>query len=160
MPGYRAKQLARITDAVAAARLEMRRLGRFDPLLFAEVYVRNGGIQIPGQTDEAAGAALGEALLAALRAGRGTSEDPHLRRELQRAFQEAEWTRLSESDRVVGFRVRLSPQAQDNPACEDLIKHSHGLGAGVFRKHEIAVLRPECADGCGFTPVYADDLEC
>ena len=68
MRAYKARQIARITDAIAAARLELRRQRRFDPLLFAQVFVAHQGPQIPGQPDaEAAAHRLGELLLEGLR---------------------------------------------------------------------------------------------
>lgn len=160
MRGYKAKQIATITDAVAAARLEMRRQGVFTPQRFAQVFIAQGGIQIPGEPDnEAERRRVAEAVLAALAAGRQSDPDPTVRRELSRARQEAAWTEASQSDRVVGFSIQLSSEAAQHPVCEHLLNDNHGLGPTVFRKHEIVVLRPEC-DGCTFKPVYADEIEC
>jgi len=160
MATYKARQIAAISDAVAAARLEMRRQRRFEPLLFAEVFIHHGGIQIPGKPDDAAGAEqVAKALLSAVRAGQRHSTDPDVERELRRVYQETSWTEASESDQVVGFAIRLGAKAEADPNCEHLIKENHGLGAGVFRKHEVLVLQPACAD-CQFIPVYAHDLEC
>lgn len=160
MRGYKAKQIEIITDAVAAARLEMRRQRRFTPQLFAQVFIAHGGIQIPGEPDnEAERARVAEAVTRALAGGQSGDIDPTVQRELQRARQEASWTEAAESDWVVGFSISLSPQAARHPVCEHLLNDNRGLGANVFRKHEIVVLRPEC-DGCSFQPVYADDLEC
>lgn len=160
MDRYKARQIAAISDAVAAARLELRRRRRYDPLTFAEAYIAHGGVQIPGRPDDTAGAAaLAEGLLRALRTGQRHASDPLLAVELQRVHQETAWTEQADADQVVGFAVRLGAKAEDDPDCQALLKANHGLGPGVFRKHQVVVLQPACAD-CHFVPVYAHDLEC
>lgn len=159
MQGYRARQIAAISDAVAAARLEVRRRQCFEPLLFAEVFLARGGLRVPGgPDDEDRRRQLAEALLTALRAGRDSDPDPTLRRELHRVRQELAWARALEREGVVGFRLRLPAAALQNPICEHLLNENHGLGPGVYRKYDVVVLRPEC-DGYRFEPVLADEIE-
>jgi hypothetical protein len=157
--GYKAKQIARIRDAVAAARRALREAERFEPLLFGEVFVANEGIQLPRRVDdELARQRVGAALLRALRLG-GSSEDADVARELARAEQESAWAKYAVSDRVVGFRLQLGPRSEQNPNCQALLKEAaSGLGPGVFGKYDVVVLHPECRD-CRFEAVFEHDLE-
>lgn len=159
MAVFRARQVARIREAVAAGRDAVRRAGRFEPALFARAYVGAGGTQVPGAPPEA-GEALGEQLLRALAEGRREAADaPDLDRELRRVFTEVRWAEAQADDHVVGFLLQLPPGAEASPTAEALAHQSQGLGPGVFRKGEIVVLQPEC-DGARFLPVTDHDVEC
>lgn len=159
MAVFRARQVARIRDAVAAGREALRRAGDFDPLRFARAFVAAGGPQVPDAPPEA-GEALGERLLRALAAGqRHAADDPDLERELQRVRTEARWAEAQDDDQIVGFLLRLPSAAEDSPTAEALAHQSQGLGPGVFRKGDIVVLQPEC-DGARFVPVSAHEVEC
>ncbi len=137
----------------------MRREGKYDPLVFARVFIAGGGVQIPGQPDnEAARRRIADLLLGSLVSGHPVTDDKTVVREFHRARAEANWTEAAERDEVVGFRLKLSPAAWLNPACRRLGKEDHGLGSMVFRKGEIIVLPPEC-DGTTFIPVRRHELE-
>ncbi len=161
MVGYRARQLAAIRDAVAAAREVLRDNGTDDPLVFAEVFVAEGGIQVPGcPDDEAAMHTLGEQLLWALASGRCYhSEDPDLQREIDRVYNEVQWVAAQRDDKIVGFFLQLPASVKRSPAMEALGHSNNGLGPGVFRKGDIVVLQPEC-DGVRFIAVLEDEIEC
>ena len=160
MAAFRARQVARIRDAVAAGRQAVRAAGEADVPCFARAFVAAGGAQVPGDRDGAAGAALGERLLGALAAGRRTApDDADLDRELRRAHTETRWAMALDDDRIVGFLLDLPDAALAHPSAEALAHQSHGLGPGVLRKADILVLQPEC-DGARFIPVTEHDIEC
>ncbi|MCO6439896.1 MAG: hypothetical protein J5I81_02160 [Nitrococcus mobilis] len=161
MVGYRARQLAAIRDAVAAAREALRRNGTDDPLVFAKVFVAQDGIQVPGHPDDGtAMRALGEQLLRALASGRCyRPEDPDLQREIDRVHNEVQWVAAQRDDKIVGFFLQLPAQAKRSPAMDALGHHNSGLGPGVFCKGDIVVLQPEC-DGARFIAVFEDEIEC
>ena len=160
MAAFRARQVARIRDAVAAGRQAVREVGEADPVVFARAFVAAGGAQVPGDRQGEAGEALGVRLLEAVARGRGAApEDPDLDRELRRASTEARWAMALEDDRIVGFLLDLPESALETPTVEALAHQSQGLGPGVFRKAEILVLQPEC-DGARFIPVTEHDIEC
>lgn len=158
---YRARQIAAIRDAVSAARQALRSEGRFDPVRFAEVFIAEGGVQIPGRPDEhEAARELGIALREALARGeRHHAEDANLQREIRRAVAETCWAEAMEDDTVVGFYLDLPPAALDSPTAEALSHENHGLGPGVFRKADVVVLQPAC-DGARFIPVREHEIEC
>lgn len=159
MAVFRARQVARIRDAVASGRAALRRAGRYEPARFARAYVAAGGLQVP-DAPAAAGVALGERLLQAVAAGRRRApDDPDLDRELRRVASEARWAEAQADDRIVGFLLRLPPGAEASPTAEALAHQSQGLGPGVFRKGEILVLQPDC-DGAEFVPVTDHEVEC
>ena len=160
MAAFRARQVARIREAVAAGRQAVRQAGEADAVVFARGFVAAGGAQVPGDRGGDAGEALGERLLVALAAGRGAApEDPDLDRELRRSHSEARWGMALDDDRIAGFLLDLPQSALDNPTVEALAHQSQGLGPGVFRKADILVLQPEC-DGARFIPVTEHDIEC
>ncbi|RFA31014.1 hypothetical protein CAI21_03315 [Alkalilimnicola ehrlichii] len=159
MASYKAKQIARIKDAVLAARTALRESGDFDPLRFAKVYVAHEGVQLPGRVDDdAERERVGQALLRALRLQSGGGQDPDVARELHRIEQEVDWLRYACQDDVVAFRAQLGPQAEKEPACQALVKEGNGLGPGLYGKYDVIVLRPECSD-CRFVPVHQHELE-
>ena len=160
MAVFRARQVARIRDAVAAGRRAVRAAGVEDPRVFARAFVAAGGAQVPGDPSEQASAQLGERLLAALARGDSPcAADPDLSREISRAVTETRWAMALDDDRVVGFLLDLPAAALENPTVEALAHQSQGLGPGVFRKGDILVLQPEC-DGARFLPVSVHDIEC
>ncbi len=160
MASFKARQIARIKDAVAAARLALRQSGRYEPLEFARVFVAHDGVQLPGATaDEQTRQRVAQAVLQSLQAGGHASDDADVARELRRIEQETDWVRYSADERVVAFRLVLGPRSQGLPACQALLKErGSGLGPGLFGKYDIVVLPPECVD-CRFEPVYEHDLE-
>ncbi|MDN5869704.1 MAG: hypothetical protein L0H73_03120 [Nitrococcus sp.] len=161
MLAYRARQLAAIRDAIAAARAELQRSGAEGALAFARIFVAQGGIQLPGRPNEApAMRALGERLLQALAsASYHHPEDADLQREIERARNEVRWLAAMRDDKVVGFFLQLPTQALSAPSVEALSHENRGLGPGVFRKGDIVVLQPEC-DGARFIAVLEDEIEC
>lgn len=161
MVGYRARQLAAIRDAVAAAREALRCNGTDDPLVFARAFVAQGGIQLPGRADDmVARRLLGEQLLRALASGvRHRPENPDLQREIDRVHNEVQWVAAQRDDKIVGFFLQLPTQARRSPTMEALSHSNSGLGPGVFRKGDIVVLQPEC-DGARFIAVLEDEIEC
>jgi len=159
MPNFKAKQIEAIRDAVGKARRALREERRFDPLLFATVFVKEGGVQIPGRPEDTAGARmLGKRLLASLRGDDRRHDDADLRRELDRVRGETAWVKAAMDDTVVGFRIALGPSAENNPLCTMLLRENHGLGVELVRKSEILVLQPPC-DGTRFIPVHDYELE-
>jgi len=159
MAVFRARQVARIRDAVASGRDALRRAARYDRELFARAYVAADGPQVPDAPPEA-GAELGRRLLQAVAAGRREApEDPDLHRELRRVDIETRWAEAQADDHIVGFLLRLPPSAEASPTAEALAHQSQGLGPGVFRKGEILVLQPEC-DGAELVPVTDHEVEC
>lgn len=160
MAVFRARQVARIREAIASGRQAVRRAGTADARVFARAFVEAGGAQVPGDPSAEASAALGERLLASLAAGdTGSDTDPALNRELQRAHAEAHWALALDDDRIVGFLLDLPAEALETPTVEAMAHQSQGLGPGVFRKADILVLQPEC-DGARFIPVTDHDIEC
>ena len=85
-------------------------------------------------------------------------EDPDLRRELERARNEAAWAEAMEDDSVVGFYLDLPAAARNDPGVEALAHRIGGLGAGVVPRSEVVVLQPEC-DGVRFVPVREHEIE-
>lgn len=159
MSGYTPEQIGRIRRAVAEAREAMRRQDSFTPLSFAGAFIERDGIQIPGAMRGArTREEIAAELLAALREGKPTSEDPVVAREIQRARAEVHWAAAARSDKVVGFRLQLSPEARRRPECLALLNADRGLGPSVFRKGEVVVLPPGC-EGAEFIPVREDDVE-
>ncbi|HET8700452.1 MAG TPA: hypothetical protein VFL97_02155 [Nitrococcus sp.] len=161
MKSYSARQLAAIRDAVAAAREALRCSGSNDPLAFARAFIAAGGIQVPGCPDDAAAMrALGERLLRALAGGSYLHpQDPDLQREIERSCTETRWTAMMRDEKVVGFLVQLPTHALRSPTAQALSRADQGLGPGVLRKGDIAVLQPEC-DGARFIAVLEDEIEC
>lgn len=161
MVTYRARQLAAIRDAIAAAREALHCSATDDPLAFARIFVARGGIQLPGRPSDApAMRALGERLLSALAStNHHHPEDADLQREIERAHNEARWLAAMRDDKVVGFFLQLPTQALRSPTAEALSHKNRGLGPGVLRKGDIVVLQPEC-DGARFVAVLEDEIEC
>lgn len=159
MPNFKASQIEAIREAVGKARQVLRENRRFDALLFATVFVKEGGAQIPGRPEDKAGArALGERLLEALRVEVRYQNDLDLQREIDRAHAEAAWAEAAVDDTVVGFRIALGPTAGNDPQCTMLLKENHGLGVELVRKSEILVLQPAC-DGTRFIPIRDYEVE-
>lgn len=160
MAAFRARQVARIRDAVATARQAVRQAAHPDRLLFARAFVDAGGAQVPGDRDGEASAALAERLLDAVAGGQSEAPaDADLERELQRVRTETEWALALDDERIVGFLLDLPDSAMETPTVEALAHQSQGLGPGIFRKADILVLQPEC-DGARFIPVTEHDIEC
>lgn len=159
MSGYTVEQVRLIRAAVAAGRDAMRVRGKFDPAVFAQAFIENGGIQIPGQIGaEGECRRVAAEVLRALEQARPTSTDGIVAREIQRARSEARCGEAAQSDSVVGFRLELSESAKRHAACQALASMDRGLGAAVFPKEEVVVLPPE-ADGSIFIPVREDEIE-
>jgi len=160
MADFRARQVARIRDAIAAGRQAVRQAGQADRLTFARAYVDAGGPQVPGDREGEASDALAARLMPALAEGRTrASDDADLDRELIRVDNETEWALALDDERVIGFLLDLPDAALETPTVEALAHQSQGLGPGVFRKADILVLQPEC-DGARFIPVTDHDIEC
>ncbi|MFQ5994314.1 MAG: hypothetical protein ACE5K1_04420 [Acidiferrobacterales bacterium] len=156
---YTSAQVDSIERAVQGGREAMQRSKRFDALVFAKSFIGYGGVQIPSQPDnETMREQIAAQLIAALESGRSTSDDPTLARELRRAQAQARWASAAESDKVVGFHLKLGPAATLQGACRELLTRDYGLGAGVFPKERIVVLPPACDDH-EFTPVLEDEVE-
>jgi hypothetical protein len=159
MAQYSAEQIRIIKQAMAAGRAAMQRSGRYEALTFAEAYVAHNGVQIPGaEGDVPARARVADRLLESLRSGHMGTADEHVSREIKRVQTEVRWTRLAESDRVVGFHLRMGPAVQLESACRELLRQNHGLGAAVFPKGETVVVPIGC-DDYEFTPVLEHELE-
>jgi hypothetical protein len=159
MRAYLPEQVQIIRGAVARGREAMRRRGRFDPVVFARAFIEHGGIQIPGQPDvQEARENIAREVLSLLASGAPESRDATVAREVRRARAESDWTRHAEADKVVGFRLHLGPGAERSPVCQTLLNVDHGLGQGVYRKAEVAVLPPDCDDS-SFAPVLEDEVE-
>ncbi|MDZ7810265.1 MAG: hypothetical protein U5L11_09080 [Arhodomonas sp.] len=135
MGRFRARQLARIRDAVAAGRAAVRRSGSQDPVTFAEAFVAAGGVQIPGKPEAVdAAEALARRLLRALRAGQyHHAGDPDLQREVDRARQEVRWTAAQTEDSVVGFHLVVPEGAAEDATVEALAHAGRGLGPGCIQ---------------------------
>lgn len=159
MAAYRARQIAAITDAVAAARLALRRRETVTLLDYAEIYVREGGMQVPGERDAPAAAAAGTELLAALREQR-PPRDSLAQRELARLELELRWLELARDERLVGVRLQVPEALREEPELKPLMKGDQGLGGGIFRKYAIVVLPPLALGAVSLQPVYEDELEC
>ncbi len=161
MSTYRAKQVAAITDAVGAARQALRGCSPVDAARFAEIYVREGGVQIPGpEQDPGAAARIGERLLAILRGEHSDSAEPErVRGELCRIRRELAWLEYSQQEQVIGFRLLVDNAARDEPVLQPLLKSDNGLGVGVFAKYDIVVVPAELESHVRFEPVYEQELE-
>lgn len=160
MAVFKARQVARIRDAVALGRAAVRRTGGWEPLIFARAYVEAGGPQVPGDPSTAASESLGQRLLAWLADSEvPPADDADLAREVSRCVSETRWALSLDDDGIVGFLLDLPEEALENPTVEALAHQSQGLGPGVFRKADILVLQPEC-DGARFIPVTDHDIEC
>lgn len=157
MTDYTPEQTQRLRRAIAEGREAMRRAGQFQPLVFAQAFLVAGGLQIPGAADNEETQRLADQLLQIIAQG-GSSNHPVLRRELERARNEARWTQAAEADDVIGFRLELAPAALLDRSCRQVLKADHGLGSAVFRKAEIVVL-PAACEGARFFPVYAHEIE-
>ena len=156
---YTLEQIKTIRGAVAEGREAMRQTREFDPIVFARAFIAHGGIQIPGAPDDVKKRREIEGwLVQSLEQGAPVNNDRTLLREFNRARAETQWTEAAESESVVGFRLKLPPQAEFSPIGHELTKQDHGLGAMVYRKGEIAVLPPEC-DGSIFTPIIEHEVE-
>ena len=159
MAQYSAGQIRIIKQAMAVGRAAMQRSGRYEALIFAEVYVAHDGVQIPGaEGDEPVRTRVADRLLESLRSGYVATADEHVSREIKRVQTEVRWTRLAESDRVVGFHLRMGTAAQLESACRELLHQNHGLGAAVFPKGQTVVVPIGC-DDYEFTPVLEHELE-
>ena len=156
---YTSAQVHTIEIAIQRGREAMQQSKRFDALVFARAFIDHGGVQIPSQPDnETKREQIAAQLIAALESGRSTSADPTLARELRRAHAEAHWASAAESDKVVGFHLKLGPAATLQGVCRELLTRDYGLGAGVFPKGRIMVLPPACDDH-EFTPLLEDEVE-
>jgi hypothetical protein len=159
MAEYTPQQVQAIRDAIAKGREAVQRLQRPDPLVFARAYVAHGGIQIPGvPADTTRAESVAKALLAILTQGDAATDDEHVLRELKRVQTEVRWVTLAESDKVVGFYLRLGPAAELEAACRQLLGEDHGLGSAVFPKTQVVVLPTACSD-YEFVPVLEDEVE-
>ena len=159
MAEYTPAQVQTIRDAIAKGREAMQRAKRYDPLVFAQAYIDHGGVQLPGETkDSALSRRIAKQLLASLKSGRTSSDDAQLHRELKRVHTEVRWVTLAESDKIVGFYLRLGPAAELEAACRQLLGEDLGLGAAVFPKTRIVVL-PAACDDYEFVPVLEDEVE-
>ena len=156
-PAFRARQMEAIRNAVAEAREAIRARGTCTPLAFAEAFVAAGGPRRPGDDTPESREALGRALLSALARGESAA-DPDVRREVERARNEAAWAQAMEDDSVVGFYLALPEQAREDPAVEALAHRVGGLGAGVVARSEVVVLQPVC-DGVRYVPVREHEVE-
>lgn len=159
MAEYTPEQLQILKDAVHAGREAMRRAERYEAPVFAAAFVAHNGVQVPGaSTDAAVLQILAHHVLRSLRGGRLTSRDRTVMREVRRAQAEAQWTRLAQSEQVVGFYLKLGPASQLHTPCLEWLAIDHGLGAAVFPKGRVVVLPPDCED-YEFVPVHEHELE-
>ncbi len=159
MAEYTAEQVQTIRDAIAKGREAMHRAKRYDPLVFAHAYTGHGGVQIPGEGQDAVlSRCIAKQLLASLKSGRAGSNDEHLRRELKRVHTEVRWATVAQSDKIVGFYLKLGPAARLEAACRQLLGEDFGLGAAVFPKARIVVVPAACGD-YEFVPVREDEVE-
>jgi hypothetical protein len=156
---YTAEQVQVIRDAIAKGREAMDRAGRYEPMVFANAYISYGGVQIPGEWHNTTlSQRVAQQLLASLKSGRHGSDDEHLRRELKRVHTEVRWAALAQSDKIVGFYLRLEPAAHLEATCRQLLGEDFGLGAAVFPKTRIVVVPAACSD-YEFVPVLEDEVE-
>lgn len=159
MVEYTTAQVQVIRDAIAKGRDAMDRARRYDPLVFANAYTGYGGVQIPGEGQDASlSQRIAQQLLASLRSGRPDSDDEHLRRELKRVHTEVRWAAVAQSDKIVGFYLKLGPAALLEATCRQLLGEDFGLGAAVFPKTRIVVVPAACSD-YEFVPVLEDEIE-
>ncbi|KAB7619545.1 hypothetical protein [Alkalilimnicola sp. S0819] len=161
MAVYKARQIAAIEEAVMTGRRALKAAQNDDPRVFAHAYVAAGGVQIPGQpAAKDAAQALGRALLESLARNTAPAQENELLRfEWERVQQETEWVRQARDERVVGFRLVLSPAAERDMACAAISKQDHGYGRNLFPRLSIVVLPPQ-ALGSRFVPVSVDEVEC
>ena len=159
MAEYTPEQVRAVRDAVAQGREAMHRAKRYDPVVFAQAYIRHGGVQIPGVPNAAAlSQRIAKQLLTSLKCGNPIGDDEHLRRELKRVHTEVRWTTLAQSEKIVGFYLKLGPAAELEPTCRQLLGEDSGLGAAVFPKTRIVVVPAACSD-YEFIPVLEDEIE-
>ncbi len=159
MAEYTAQQVQAIRTAIAKGREAMQRGKSYDPLVFARTYIAHGGIQIPGAPGDTIRAeAVARSLLARLAQADAGSDEQDVQRELKRVQTEVRWATLAESDKVVGFYLRLGRAAELEAACRQLLSEDHGLGAAVFPKTQIVVVPAACRD-YEFVPVSEDEIE-
>lgn len=157
--GYTPEQLVKIRRAVAKGREAMRRNDSFTPLVFARAYVEHDGLQIPGDgADEQSRREYAKGLIEAVENAQSVHDDALIAREIRRIHMEVQWALASQSDKVVGFRLKLGREAERHPECLALLSSDRGLGTSVFRKGEVVILPPNC-DGGEFVPVTEDEIE-
>lgn len=161
------KQIDIIRSSVKAGRMEMKKSG-ISATIFAEVFIKSGGIQIPGMPDieEAALRRIGSHVLANIIEGKGpriTPGEPDwffnaVAREMNRAGSEAYWFSAAKHPNTAGFRLKICHNVIDIDGCKRFVERDNfGLGAGVFPPDEIVVL-PPCCDGAYFEVVFKDEL--
>lgn len=155
---FRARQVEAIRRAVAEAREAIRRRGELTVQAFLEAFVAAGGPRRPGDDDPASRETFGRLLLEVADT-RGEPADADLRRELERARNEAAWAAALEDDSVVGFYLDLPAAARQDPVVEGLSHQMAGLGPGVVPRSAVVVLQPVC-DGVRFVPVRDFEVEC
>ena len=159
MSEYTAEQVQAIRTAITMGREAMQQSQRYDPLVFARAYVAHGGIQIPGApADTTRAEAVAKVLLSRLAQAHTPGDDEDVQRELKRVQTEVRWATVAESDKVVGFYLRLGPTAELEAACRQLLGQDHGLGTAVFPKTQIVVVPAACRD-YEFVPVLEDEIE-
>lgn len=155
---FRARQVEAIRQALAEAREVIRQAGECTPQAFLRAFVAAGGPRRPGDDDPDSRDGFGRRLLELAHAG-GEPADADLRRELERARNEAAWAAALEDDSVVGFYLDLPPAARQDPVVEALSHQMAGLGPGVVPRSAVLVLQPVC-DGVRFVPVRDFEVEC
>lgn len=159
MPVYTPEQVQIIAKAVQKAREAMQRARRFEAVVFAQAFIENDGIQIPGKAgNEPLRKRVAQHVLESLKTGGATSDDATVLREIKRAHAEVRWASSAESDKVVGFYLTLGPAAQQLADCHEFLNRDYGLGAAVFPKGRVVILPPTCDDH-QFVPVLEDEVE-
>lgn len=160
-------QITRIKSAVKAGRAAISKRN-IDAFVFADAFVKLGGIQVPGMPfiDEGTLRRIGSHVLANIIEGKGpriTPGEPDwffdaMAREMNRSFSEAYWFSAAQHTDVVGFRLKIYENVADIEDCESFAKcDSFGLGAGIFPKDEIVIL-PTCCDRASFEVVFKDEI--
>lgn len=140
-----------------------------DALVFADAFIKAGGIQIPGipAVDGGTLRRIGSYVLMNLMEGSGAKlkyPEPEwffdtLVREINRAHSEAYWFGAAMHPDTAGFRLVMYDNIVDMAGCKRFAEcDNFGLGEGIFPKEEIVVL-PACCDGAAFEVVFKDEIK-
>jgi len=162
-----------IKAAIFAGREHMKAMGEDNPIDFFSEFCRVGGIQVPGEDapPEIIEHVKGYVMSALFNntGARVSREDqflhPIVAREINRAYQQANWVQAARHPDACGFHMEISSLLRNrewNPlgasVAEKLVEcDSFGLGPGIYPKDEAVVLQP-CCDLAHFEVVFKDEI--